>query len=117
VTQDDRLYRFRLRVFAMATELGLALCLGAAGCGGTGNGDRKVASLGADGAARDAGGTGSAGASKDPEQAALDFARCMREHGVDMPDPTGDGLLLRKNEGPDPESSKYQAADRACGPT
>ena len=31
--------------------------------------------------------------STDPQQAALDFAECMREHGVDMPDPefSGDG--------------------------
>ena len=28
---------------------------------------------------------------KDPEDAMLDFARCMREHGVDMPDPDTSG--------------------------
>jgi hypothetical protein len=27
----------------------------------------------------------------DPDQAMLDFAKCMREHGVDMPDPETDG--------------------------
>jgi hypothetical protein len=53
--------------------------------------------------------------------AVVDYARCMREHGIDMPDPTGDGgLVIRKRagqgkgDGPDPESAAFQAADRAC---
>jgi hypothetical protein len=97
--------------------LGLGLALAA--CGGSPDGDR-VASLSGAGAT----GATSApanGAAKDPEQAALAFARCMREHGVDMPDPTDDGgLVVRKQAGqgrsggPDPGSSEFQAADRAC---
>jgi hypothetical protein len=49
--------------------------------------------------------------------AMVDFARCMREHGIDMPDPTGDGLLMRRKQGdpgPDPESEKFKAAEQAC---
>jgi hypothetical protein len=44
------------------------------------------------------------------------FARCMREHGIDMPDPTGDGLVVRRDGagGPDPESAEFQAAEKAC---
>jgi hypothetical protein len=44
------------------------------------------------------------------------FARCMREHGIDMPDPTGDGLLMRRDgeQGPDPESEQFQEAEQAC---
>jgi hypothetical protein len=44
------------------------------------------------------------------------FARCMREHGIDMPDPTGEGLMLRRDgkDGPDPESEKFQEAEQAC---
>jgi hypothetical protein len=44
------------------------------------------------------------------------FAQCMREHGIDMPDPTGDGLTVRRNgeDGPDPDSKEFQAAERAC---
>jgi hypothetical protein len=44
------------------------------------------------------------------------FARCMREHGIDMPDPTGDGLTVRrdKGRGPDPDSEKFKAAEQAC---
>ena len=40
----------------------------------------------------------------DPEErdAMVAFARCMREHGIGMPDPTG-GLVMRKDDdrGPD----------------
>jgi hypothetical protein len=110
--------RPRRRLGAVTAGLGLALALALAGCGGPGEADRKVASLGGTGGAgQDGGGSGSATAGKDPEQAALDFARCMRRHGVDMPDPTGDGMVFRKGsgQGPDPESSEFQAADRACG--
>jgi hypothetical protein len=47
--------------------------------------------------------------------AMVSFARCMREHGVDMPDPTGDGLLMRRGGGgPDPESEEFQQAEKAC---
>jgi hypothetical protein len=49
--------------------------------------------------------------------AMVSFARCMREHGIDMPDPTGDGLVMRKDTGgggPDPESEAFQRAERAC---
>src|SRR4030095_1995570 len=54
----------------------------------------------------------------DPEErdAMVAFARCMREHGIDMPDPTGDGLVMRKDDdrGPDPSSEQFQAAEKAC---
>jgi hypothetical protein len=48
------------------------------------------------------------------------YARCMREHGVDVPDPQPGqpGLVFRrgpgKASGPDPESPAFQTADRAC---
>jgi hypothetical protein len=68
-------------------------------CGGLlggGDGDRQL-----DPAARDA---------------MVAFARCMREHGIDMPDPTGDGLRVRRDGdgGPDPESAEFQEAEKAC---
>ncbi|HSO54331.1 MAG TPA: hypothetical protein VL330_16685, partial [Actinomycetes bacterium] len=48
--------------------------------------------------------------------AMVSFARCMREHGVEMPDPTGDGLVMRRGGegGPDPESEEFQQAEKAC---
>jgi hypothetical protein len=48
---------------------------------------------------------------------ALANARCMREHGIDMPDPTFDengGARVRLNGGINPESAKFQKAQEAC---
>jgi hypothetical protein len=56
-----------------------------------------------------------------PEQAALSYAQCMRDHGVDMPDTvfnsTGGGGGTVTQEGPrlDPKSAPgFQAAEEAC---
>jgi hypothetical protein len=61
---------------------------------------------------------------------ALQFARCMRAHGVNLPDPqtTGNGgaISIQKHvgsggpsgpggaSGPDPSSPTFQAAQKAC---
>jgi hypothetical protein len=53
---------------------------------------------------------------------ALKFARCMRAHGIDMPDPkaTGGGIAIRKrsdgsgSSGPNPDSPAFQSAQREC---
>jgi hypothetical protein len=77
----------------------------------------------------------------DPEQLdrMVDFAECMREHGIDMPDPQTDGGMVvvggprdeassddeSNGEGPqtradvfgvDPSSPEFQAAQEACRP-
>ena len=56
-----------------------------------------------------------------PEQAMLDYAQCMRDHGIDMPDPVfnsnGDGGGTVTQQGPnlDPKSQPgFQAAEDAC---
>jgi hypothetical protein len=61
------------------------------------------------------------GKKPDPEQqermkeAALAFAKCMREHGIDMPDPQfeGDGRVTQQLGG-NPNEDKFQAAQKAC---
>jgi len=56
-------------------------------------------------------------------EAALANARCMREHGIeDFPDPTFDengGAQIRidKRSGVNPESPKFQEAQKACEST
>jgi hypothetical protein len=102
--------------------LGLALGLGAAACGGSPDGN-GVATLGGDGAGdRQQAGGGDGSARKDPQEAALEFARCMRGHGVDMPDPEVDskgrirvtiGSPAGKGGRPDPR--KLNEAQQACG--
>ncbi len=57
----------------------------------------------------------------------VDFAECMRDHGIDMPDPNADGgiMIQRSDNGSvtngsganiDPESDEFQAAQEACRP-
>jgi hypothetical protein len=50
--------------------------------------------------------------------AMVKYAQCMREHGIDMPDPSPDGGLLFRDQGgktgAGPDSAKFKAADRAC---
>lgn len=41
----------------------------------------------------------------------LKMARCMRSHGVDMPDPTADGKMTFSVRG---DSPAFEAAQRAC---
>jgi hypothetical protein len=114
--------RSRPRSALVVLGLGVALALGAAACGGSPEGD-GVATLGGDRQTGNGGG-GSGGngtATKDPQEAALEFAKCMREHGVDMPDPEVDSQgRVRITVGgaggkgrPDPK--KLEAAQQACG--
>jgi hypothetical protein len=59
---------------------------------------------------------------KEFEKAALAHAQCMREHGIDMPDPTfgEDGqATIRigrggRGDGPRPDDPKFKAAQEAC---
>ena len=69
--------------------LAVALALGAAACGGSPD-PGGVATLGGDRQTGNGGSGGNGTARKDPQEAALEFAKCMREHGVDMPDPEVD---------------------------
>jgi hypothetical protein len=107
-----------LRLALAVLGLGLAL----AACGGSPDDDR-VASLSGDGATGTTNGTAK-NPSRDPQQAALDFARCMREHGVDMPDPEVDeqGRIRVRigggggpGSGARPDPKKLEAAQKACG--
>jgi hypothetical protein len=86
-----------------------------AACGGGGSDGAQVASLGgASGATT----TTVAETEADTQQALLDFAKCMREHGIDMPDPqfSADGkveigMVAQAGE---LDESKMQAAQEAC---
>jgi hypothetical protein len=89
----------------------LVLALAVAGCGG-GN-SNGVASLGGDKTTS----TTSPGGSSDPKQAALSWARCMRQHGINMPDPkidANEGVGSVLPEGVSPEDPKFKAAQEAC---
>jgi hypothetical protein len=99
-----------------ALVLGLLLVLGPAvtGCGKPGGGD-GVASAGGTPTASASSGTGNS--KPDPvkdQENFLKFAQCMREHGVDMPDPQmdGGGISMMIPEGTD--KAKVDAANEQC---
>lgn len=67
---------------------------------------------------------GGSAANADFEDALLDFAECMRENGVDMPDPesrNGGGVVIAREDnggrslGPGPGDEDFEAAQEACG--
>ena len=107
---------------------GLVFVLAAAGCGSGGGGQHNgVASLSGH-TATTRGRGGNKGDKKAFEDAMLDFSRCMREHGVDMPDPTfsdngsGGGMVAKvvgggpMSGGAKPDDKTMQAAQAACQP-
>jgi hypothetical protein len=81
----------------------LTLALGVAACSG-GDKTSGVASLGDRVTA-----TTSAGGSQDERRAALNFARCMRQHGINMPDPNPEIQWGQLNQAPG-----WDAAWQAC---
>ncbi len=93
----------------------MTLLLGLSAACGTGSGDDD------DSALPDAAGASSASpsgdgddseADLDPEDAMLKFAQCMREHGVDMPDPEPGGGVRMNGEGL--SEDQMEAAQSAC---
>lgn len=99
---------------------GAALAVG----GGDDDADDGVATMegsdGGDGGTEDDDGGGGNGPvdESEMEDAMLEYVQCMRDHGIDMPDPEfGDGTVTMNGPGPgeaDPE--EMEAADEACQP-
>jgi hypothetical protein len=103
-----------------ATGAGLLLVLFAlvlTACTGATAAPSGVASLD-DPATSDAPGASDGPASSmTPEDAMLAFAKCMREHGVDMPDPQpgGQGGVVFNIDRNGIDSETFQEAQEACG--
>ncbi|MFG1862972.1 hypothetical protein [Microbispora bryophytorum] len=109
-----RLRPMRLRpVRALGPALGLTvgLALALAGCGAA-PADDGIASAG--GATSGGGATAgpSASAPVDRQEAQLKFAQCMREHGVDIPDPGPDGRV--RIIGKKGDQASMEKAMQAC---
>jgi hypothetical protein len=90
----------------------------------SGGSPSKVASLG-DGSGSSQ--SSSSGSEQDFRDALLDFSKCMREHGINMPDPTFDdaggagggiGVIAQADpsNAPDPNGEAFKSADAACKP-
>jgi hypothetical protein len=74
--------------------------------------------LGACGSSDDNGGSGSSAKSQDDKafEGALKYAKCMREHGIDMPDPqrVGSGGIKQTMNGRPGSRAKMEAANKDC---
>lgn len=92
----------RIRAVAAVAFVALAAC-----GGGGGDGDDGVATLGEDD------GDATTTTTVDPEEAMLAFAACMRDNGVDFPDPGANGEISIQ-VGPDDEEA-WREAEEACG--
>ncbi|MEQ0560701.1 hypothetical protein ABJI51_16565 [Amycolatopsis sp. NEAU-NG30] len=95
--------------------LGAALLL--AGCGAKADDGSKVASISTP--PKTGGPTAADNSGKSDEDKMREFAKCMREHGVDMPDPkpAGDGKGGMIAVGPGEngaDRTKIDAANKAC---
>ena len=91
----------RLRALAAAALVALAACSGGGGD------DDDVATL-----AEQTGAEETTSTTVDPEEAMLAFAGCMRDHGVDFPDPGPDGEV--RIEVDEADEAAWAAADEAC---
>lgn len=121
MAQTRRLHRLPALILLTAGLGAGVACSGSGGGSNNGVASIKTASdrsTGSDGqsAKKDQGKT-------NPEDAMLAFARCMREHGIDMPDPdtSGGGGMVTIGGGPgadrsqlDAQMTKFQDADKAC---
>ncbi|MFI7213784.1 hypothetical protein [Micromonospora maritima] len=86
------------------------LALALAGCGGADDDGPAVATAGGGGAKPSA---SAAGATLSDSDRQLKFAQCMREQGINMPDPeAGGGPAFRFDEGTDPQ--KIEKAMEQC---
>ena len=106
-----------MRKRPMAVLIAGAVLALVAGCGGGGDGGDKVASISSP-QAPGAAGDGKQADNVSDEDKMRNFAKCMREHGIDMPDPqtNGDGqnsITIEAGEGR-PDENKMKAASDAC---
>jgi hypothetical protein len=88
------------------------------GCGGGDDADpaAEVASLGTEPADDvEASAVPRSSVPTDPEEAQLAFAECMREHGIDMPDPgQAEGGMMIQRDASDGDQEEFEAAMADC---
>lgn len=106
---------------ALGAALVLLSVLALAACGGTAaSEDAEVASLG--GSSTETETTTTTTTSDDPQEILLDFTECMRDEGIDLPDPDfsggggGGGRIVIGPGGVDPDDPDFRAAQEKCAP-
>jgi hypothetical protein len=104
--------------------LAAALAVVAAGCGGGSSdaNDSEVADIADQSGGGDGEQTTTTEAPEDPEEALLAFTECLREHGIDVPDPefdeSGRGRMRMQlgQSGIDPDDPEFRKAQEECRP-
>jgi hypothetical protein len=119
------------RAAKLAAAVLVLVAVPLAACGADKGSDDAVASLDSAAASSDSststtdddsagGGRGAIGDDPAFQDAMLEYAQCMRDHGIDMPDPTfdDDGHVTLNGGGPKDRGSAsddaFEAADEAC---
>ena len=90
-----------------------------AGCGGSSSspGVAHLSSSTSSSSPASGGGSSSPESSASTQQKMVKFSQCMRTHGEpEFPEPTEGGIRIQNHNGhgPNPESSRFQAAEKAC---
>jgi hypothetical protein len=107
----------KLGFAATAGALAVALLLALSACGESDDSDGVASLTDTTGQSQAEGGQGSGGNSsgaasaEEWERAQLAYARCMREHGVDFPDPVNGRFRFRADRA---DQQKVAAAQQAC---
>jgi hypothetical protein len=101
----------KLGLVATVGMLAVAIVGVLAACGGSDDSDGVASLTDTSGQTTTDGSQGSRGGEQDQQEAALEFARCMREHGVDMPDPVNGRFEFR---GGPRDQRKLEEAQQAC---
>ena len=106
--------------YVLAAVLIVGAGIAAAGCGGGDAEGAQVASLG--GSSTGTTSTTTTGAtSDDPQEIVLEYTKCMRKEGIDLPDPDFSngprgGFRLALGSNTDRDDPKFQAAEEKCRP-
>lgn len=90
-----------------------------AGCGGASSspGVAHLSSSTSSSSPASGGGSSSPESSAAAQEEMVKFSQCMRTHGEpEFPEPTEGGIRIQNHNGhgPNPESSRFQAAEKAC---
>jgi hypothetical protein len=102
----------RRRRALVATVAAWLLAIGLAACAQPESGGGVASLSGAEGGAT---ATTVAPTAEDFEEARLEWAKCMRENGIDVPDPGADGrITVTRRPGDGVNEEDFEKAEKAC---